>query len=157
MMVLMRMQILSPPNKKKKKKICLIINTLYPNYLRGIFLWAGCTIENRSTSVVFVRSRRTVFISLSRHSQMRSLAFIVFACSVVCVCVCCFLVPIRLFWQPSDCQCSNLPVQTPPLPPRSLQPKNILSRLEMSEPIAMETVLKSLERRPPLWLYPIRF
>lgn len=42
-------------------------------------------------------------------------------------------------------------------PLRFLQPKNILSRQDMSESIAMETVLKSLERRPPLWLHPIRF
>lgn len=56
--------------------------------------------------------------------------------------------------------CNLPPLPTPPpLPctPRSLQPKNISSRQEMSESIAMETVLKSLERWPPLWLHPIRF
>lgn len=93
---------------------------------------------------------------------MRSLGFIVFACSRSAVLsfltrnmVCCFF----FFW--SGCSDSRLWLSAfksccanPPWP---LQPRNILSRQEVSEPIAMETVLKSLERRPPLWLHPIRF
>lgn len=66
---------------------------------------------------------------------------------------------IRTFWQPSLTVAVQILLCRTPHPPGLCNPKkkNISSRQEMSEPIAMETVLKSLEHRPPLWLHPIRF
>lgn len=85
-------------------------------------------------------------------AQIGSLWFILSACSQSAVpsdstrtVVCCFFILFHyyFFFMPS--------------PSWSSQPKHISSQLEMSESIAMETELKSLECRSPLWLHPIRF
>lgn len=130
------------PNRLPQNPICLIIKTLCHNYLKGMNPLGWMRHWKSKYVSGFCVGWKTVYLSLG--SQMRSLGFISFFFCLQSACctdeILCsdqdILTSLHL-WQPVfKSHCCPHPLVLP-----TKKKKNILSRQEMSEPIAMETVL----------------
>lgn len=135
---------------------------IVPQLSKRKYCWPWCVTEIRQW---FLWAVKRVCVSLSLSLLWDEVTRVHCFCLQSECCtrstwnmVCCFFF---FFFSGSGCSDSLLWLSVLKsccaTPPWFLQPKNISSRQDMSEPIAMETVLKSFERQPPLWLHPIRF